>query len=758
MKKLFVSILVLFAFIIGAIVVLPVVVPTDLIRDQLIRTVKNQTGRDLVIKGETSFALFPKIGVKLRDVTLSNPPGMGNGPTLAMRELDVSVQLWPLLRREIAVDRFVLRHPVINLHIDGRGRKSWDFAHSTTPNKSFPASLRFALIAPAHAHQSDQGDAATSAGSGFRLRNLQLRQVKIIDGTVNYSDARTGVAHTVKKLNLTATQASPTAPLHARGDLVWRHERVDFDMKLPALITLNEQGGGPVQATLSTPFSQTTFKGSIATRNGLTLKARTKAQSQALGALAGWLAGTPSPALQAVKTASITGDLIARPQNIAFTGATLKLADMTATGDIAVDLKGPRPFVHGVLKADKINLSHFTRQQAAHGGHRRQGRPVKLREGDSIGRMIGSLDTEVQPQPRHRQAAAGRTWSRQPLGLEGLNAIDAELRLETGSIIHNKIKTGRGVVELTLNRGRAETLLQRLDLYQGTAKGRLIVNARQARPSLRIALTLDGVNARPLLRDAADLDWLSGTGNFQFELNGIGRSQYEIISSLGGRGRLAFLDGAIEGIDIAKALRNFDPAQFSGIPSRNSHDKTHFTSLTSEFTVRNGRIRLPKGTGLVMKGPLLRMRGNGVISLPDKTLDINVRPKLVASVEGQGGADDLSGIEIPVRLVGPWEAPRPKVDLNRLLEGADRNINSVQDLKKALKGLKKGNIGNLLGGLLGGGQTESGTAPGAENDAGSSIGKALDSIFKNQGSNANPSDSGETPPPDAGEVLKELFR
>src|SRR3546814_9111270 len=39
--------------------------------------------------------------------------------------LDVALQVLPLLRGEVAIDRFILEKPVINLEIDEQGRPNW---------------------------------------------------------------------------------------------------------------------------------------------------------------------------------------------------------------------------------------------------------------------------------------------------------------------------------------------------------------------------------------------------------------------------------------------------------------------------------------------------------------------------------------------------------------------------------------------------------------------------------------------------------
>lgn len=72
----------------------------------LVETVQKERQRTLAIPGSISLTLFPRPGVKLGEVTLSER----NSPErfAAIRSAQVSLALWPLLRREVVVDRVAL--------------------------------------------------------------------------------------------------------------------------------------------------------------------------------------------------------------------------------------------------------------------------------------------------------------------------------------------------------------------------------------------------------------------------------------------------------------------------------------------------------------------------------------------------------------------------------------------------------------------------------------------------------------------------
>ena len=106
--------------------------PSDLIRQTLAEKVKEKTGRDLVVAGPASFSFWPGLGVSLKDVTLSGPPGSQN-KLVSMAALDVNIKTMPLLQRQIEVRRLVLKKPVFDFRVDKQGTKNWQLADADLP-------------------------------------------------------------------------------------------------------------------------------------------------------------------------------------------------------------------------------------------------------------------------------------------------------------------------------------------------------------------------------------------------------------------------------------------------------------------------------------------------------------------------------------------------------------------------------------------------------------------------------------------------
>jgi AsmA protein len=57
---------------------------------------------------------------------------------------------------------------------------------------------------------------------------------------------------------------------------------------------------------------------------------------------------------------------------------------------------------------------------------------------------------------------------------------------------------------------------------------------------------------------------------------------------------------------------------------------------------------------LAMKSPLLRLSGAGDINVGNDSINYLAKATLAKTLEGQGGADSVSGLTLPVRVSGPF--------------------------------------------------------------------------------------------------------
>jgi len=102
-------------------------VPTDRIARIAEAQFEQNTGRALSIAGEVRPQIFPRLGVSLEDVAISNAEWSGKGPLMQAASLEMGVGMAALLGGEIVVEAFDIQSPVIRLERNRDGVGNWEF-------------------------------------------------------------------------------------------------------------------------------------------------------------------------------------------------------------------------------------------------------------------------------------------------------------------------------------------------------------------------------------------------------------------------------------------------------------------------------------------------------------------------------------------------------------------------------------------------------------------------------------------------------
>ena len=659
MKKLLIGVAVIIVLLIIAAFVVPFLIPVDTYKNELIAAVKQSTGRDLRINGKVSFSILPTLAVEANDVAFANPPGAGSPNMATFARLDVALKLWPLLSHRVEVDELVLIDPVIALEVDKQGRANWQFA-AAAPGKAPPAAKpQTAAPAPAPA-----------SGAGAELAGLSLADVRLENGKASYLDQRTGKTLQLDQISMKISLPNIDSPLSAQGSAVYRNEKLSLAVDLANPRAFFAGKSSAVQLGLnSTPVSFS-FKGNIAGSTPPKLDGAVELKIPSLRKLAQW-AGTPLNApgtgfelLQISGKASVAG-----PQ-IAFTDASLTLDQINAKGELALDTAGARPAVKGRLDVDRLDVNPYLPPET-------KGKPAAATGGGGAAAPGGTAPGGAAPGGA-APAAGASGWSDQPIDVAPLKDADVDFALSANSLLYRKIQVGRSVLGLHLKDGRLEADLTELTLYQGSGKGKVVVDGSGAVPAIQADFDLAKVQVEPLLKDAIDLDRLSGAGAFTVSVAGRGRSQREIVSALNGKGNLDLANGKIKGVNLVAMVKNIASAFQGGGGS-----DTDFASLTGSYTIQNGILH---NNDLQLKSAELPMTGAGTVDLPHRSVDYKVTPRVAGTVA------------VPVVIKGPWDHLSYEPDLAGLVGNPAKLLQGgAQGLQGAPKGVDK-----LLKGLLGG--------------------------------------------------------
>ena len=673
--------------------------PADLVRDQIVTRVKQQTGRDLVINGATSFTFYPALGVSMGDVALSAPPGMTAPPLVTIKNLTASVALMPLLSREVEVKEVRLEEPVVSLQVDTAGRKSWDFAVNLVPTSP----VRFAQASdPNLATDAQPGAAMLVDGSLTSIERIALGDVRIVNGSLLYNDQRTGTAETASAIDLVIAAPSFDGTATANGKFRFRDEPLELTSEITSPAGFLRASSGRVVAHLKGAPIDLRYEGTARFAGTTDLDGNLAVSSPSLHRLAAF-ANNQKPSAGEDRPLAVTGKLTAAGNTWTLSGATGAIERTKGTGDIAVTTGGVRPIVKANLKFAELDLNAilgYARSEPAPAPTPSDPKtapaatPANPPAPQSIEDLLNA-DPAPGPQVRGYTKRAG--WDQDPYDFTVLNAVDADARITSGRLFYKDIKIGQSLMALALKAGVLKAEFTDVQLYGGRGKGLVAIDASDlAFPRITTNVALDGVEGRPLLKDAADLDWLDGKAKITAGVTGQGKNQSAIMNSLGGSADIAITDGAIVGVNIPGMLRNAGQGKFGGLSSEPT-EKTDFSEMSSSWAINNGVAR---NSDLKLVGPLIRVTGDGAVKLGERAIDYTLKTKIVSDARGQGGPIDIGGLEVPLKVQGPWEKPKFAPDLKGVFKDPDKAVETIKEIGKQFKGK---DAKEVLRGLFGGG-------------------------------------------------------
>ncbi len=653
-----------------------VAAPVDLVRDQIVAAVKRETGRDLAIRGGASFAVYPNLGVSLGNVELSAPPGMGGAPFVKMASLKLAIPLQALLQRQISIDEFVLVDPEIDLRVDKDGRKSWSFDRPSATSSGDDDPALSPELEEFVQNSNQQAQPSNQAEGGTGIKGLRLGDVRIINGTFRYTDARDGTSEAVTAVNVSVGLDALTAPLKLSGDGVWKGRNVPISATVTSLDDILAGRRAKVALNVAAQGLKLNFDGTVDPKGDGSLAGRLKLSSSDVPDVAFWLGGRRDAA-GPLRIISLDGMLQGDTTAVSLRQAKFKFNDLTGSGNLAARLKG-RKAVEGVVRVGAINTASF------------------------LGKVDGTV-TSTGGQTTTRSAAAA-DWDDAPIDFKPLRSTDANLTVAFESLTHGDIQIGAGKMAVVLDRGVLRVNADPLTIYSGAVRSAVVIDTRPAVAVYSARISADGVSALPLLKAVAGFDWLSGATTARINVQGRGASQRAMIRSMDGTASLNFANGAIEGLNIARIVRGVRQGKFNNF-DRIPGEKTDFSALSASFKLNQG---VANNGDLSLVGPLLRATGAGAINVGGRAIDYRLVPKVVGSLEGQGGAD-ASGLSIPLLIKGPWAKPRVEPDLKGILENPQEALKNVGGLVEgARKKIKSKKVNDLLDSVLGGGQSGDG--------------------------------------------------
>src|ERR671935_319802 len=675
-------------------------------KSEIERLVKERTGRTLQLKGDLKVAVWPSLGADVNGVALSE-----REPAQEFLSLDsahASVALLPLLHGSVIVDGIRvsgLKARVVK-EKDGRFNFS-DLMEQPAPaqqdkqaGKSQPAEKKATErqqaggkgvafdIGSVQVDRSALTYVDRASGQELAISDLKLSTGRIAeraDGKLDFKASLKGKnpdldikadlaggykvdlpaqAFEISKLDAKVSGAAAgitNIDLKAKGDVAANPQKNEYRVKGFALDLKGVKEKQNMEAHIAAPellVAADKAKGAAVTAQ-LSLKeaARDIQASLKLGGVEGSAKSLAIPQINAEITLS-GPDIPQKSVKIPINGsARADLEKQTAAAELNAKFdestiqaklglaKFTPPAYQFDVNVDKLNLDRYTKQP--------EKKPVSTPTEE--GKAPASAPKAPAPPP-----TAQKKDEDTPVDLSFLKGLNANGRLAVGALQANGLKLANLKAEVHAANARLDIAPHSANLYDGSMQGAI---SAQADGRVAVKETMNGVNVGPLLRDFAQKDTLEGKGTVALDVNAAGKSVNAMKKSLAGTARLALKDGAIKGINLAEVFRRAKSALGSSEQKAQAREvqQTDFSEMTASFVIKNG---VAHNEDLDVKAPLFRISGKGDIDIGNSKLDYVTKATVVATTKGQGGADleQLSGLTVPVRLVGPFDALKYHVD------------------------------------------------------------------------------------------------
>lgn len=591
-------------------VVLVLTVDVNRFKPQIVAAVENATGRQLTIAGDLGLKVFPRPAIRVNEVTFANA-SWGSRPAMAtVGEFLVEVDLLPLIRQQIRIDRLVLADVDLLLEKSRQGQANWEFAPK------------------AETKPAETASSGESSGSSTLpvVSDVLLKNVKVA-----FRDAQTGTAQDLHLKELSVEEAAGGL-LATQMVAVVNGNDLEVNGTLGSLAELTAPSRPwPLKLNIAGPGARAQVEGAIAQplqAKGIALAIGTEIPDLARLASA-FGAAAPAIPIKLQVQVKDTG-----PQRYALSGLAANLGPNDLAGSGEIDLAGARPSLRFDLASKSFDV----------GAVLPESKPSDGKGGQPAGPGRASTGTD------------GRLFSDDPLPLDGLKAVDAVLAYKAEQFRAPMLEAQNVAANVTLKDGVLNVKPQVGALAGGRLSGDVTLDGNAKR--LNAKLDAAGIVLSEYLQKNGITDVVrrGAPTDLTANLTSQGGSIRQIMAGLNGTMVLKVGEGELK----EEYIRSFMPdlARAVGILDR-ATAKTKLHCVVKGFDFRNG-VATPKA--LLAETGSLTLAGDGSVNLGTEQLDLRL------AVSSRDTA--LAGVLPPVRVRGTLLKPSFSPDPQALAKSA----------------------------------------------------------------------------------------
>ncbi|NLY12202.1 MAG: AsmA family protein [Gammaproteobacteria bacterium] len=706
-------------------------------KDEIRQLARKHANLELELNGDIGWSLFPWLGIEITDAKVASAE-MPDDPFADLRLLGLSVQVMPLLRKEIQMSDIRIDGLNLNLHRNAQGQGNWE--HIGQPRAEEPKT----------APTSQQNDATVSTAPSTAERpaprttplKLDINSLIINGARIDFHDEQSGQQFNLESVQLTTGAIRDAQPIalkfsgffgNAKPLLRARIElttKASIDQVLQRIILddlklSGEVAGEPLQGKTAnfTARGNLLYDQSAHVAHWDNLKLSIN-QLKALGEL---------QATELDKQAKFKGALSIAAVNLQefLSGIGISLPDMADKKALShFELSTLFQGTSNSVLLNDIALSIDQTQLTGSVGIKdlAQNRLYAQLRGDQLDAdrylpvLKENAPTERQAEVKKQTSEAGTSgttalpsspsksaWSTEPiLPVEQIRKINAEIDLTFNELQLRKFPISQAQLKLLAKQGVITLNTLQGSLFNGDFQTSARLDAAAPQPLLTLKLSTHNIPIDKVMQTLEQDVTVTGLLDSTAELRSSGNSEQAWVDHLNGTLDFALHKGMLLDANLERQLCiGIATLNRKKLGPNSGNKDTPFNDLRGTLNIRNGIAHNPD---LHVAIPGLSVKGQGNLNL--SVLSLDYRLGMIIQGDTHPMPDPACqvnkryvGLEWPIRCRGPLElgAKACRIDQDGLgkiaatLAGEKINekINEKlgdkvsPELKDALKGLFK---------------------------------------------------------------------
>ncbi|MEM6998954.1 MAG: AsmA family protein, partial [Pseudomonadota bacterium] len=536
MKKIIISIGVIFFVAIGGLFIFLSTIDVNQYKDDIVNMVEEKTGRRFEINGDLQLAVSFTPAVFVENVTFGNAEWGNQHDMLSVGKFEAQVALLPLLSKQVKIQRLILNDTTILLEKNKNGDANW-------------------LLSLAE--KSSDSKIETEATSSGELPGLAVDEVRINRATITHKDDSTGKTQTFTINSLGVSASSLTEPMGLELDASYNEIPLSIDGELGTLVSLMNNEAFPVNLKFDLGDLSFSTTGQVAKpKQAKGIDITVTVELNNLNDLND-LAQQELPDAGPIKFIGTIEDI---ENGYRISKMNVVLGENSINGDMQIAMNSPRPALKLDLNSSLLDLTPF----------------------------IADSSKEKQ------ESTNEKMFSSDPLPLETLKSADANIVLKVDKVKLPEYELDKFIFDMNLTAGNLSIKQLDAGLLDGEMTTSLDLK-QSGQLQLDVKLTSIQPANLPKLKDK-----ISGaTTDILIKGNGTGKSMAAIMAGLNGQLLVTAGKGKISDAAMKAASADVLMKTLSLLKPGEKNDGSVLECAVVNFKIKDGMATADKGIAVL---------------------------------------------------------------------------------------------------------------------------------------------------------------